>query len=250
MTKKNTKKPTKKNKNSPYKRILLKVSGEILSGDKGFGVHPPTINRIAKELKEVHQMKVQIGVVVGGGNIFRGVSEASTGMDRASSDYMGMLATCINGLALQDALEKINVETRVQTALHISEVAEPYIRRKALRHLNKNRIVIFAAGTGNPYFTTDTAAALRAMEINANILLKATKVDGVYEDDPKKNPKKLKKYDELKYIDVLNKEIKIMDSTAISLCMDYKMPLIAFNLKPAGNISRLVQGEKLGTLIH
>jgi len=250
MTKKSTKKPTKKNKNSPYKRILLKVSGEILSGDKGFGLHPPTINRIAKELKEVHQMKVQIGVVVGGGNIFRGVSEASTGMDRASSDYMGMLATCINGLALQDALEKINVETRVQTALHISEVAEPYIRRKALRHLNKNRIVIFAAGTGNPYFTTDTAAALRAMEINANILLKATKVDGVYEDDPKKNPKKLKKYDELKYIDVLNKGIKIMDSTAISLCMDYKMPLIAFNLKPAGNISRLVRGEKLGTLIH
>lgn len=232
-----------------YKRILIKISGEILSGEERFGIHPPTLSRLAGELVEVHQLQVQTAVVVGGGNIFRGMSEKAEGIDRASSDYMGMLATCINALALQDAIEKKGVQTRVQTALHISQVAEPYIRRKALRHLDKNRIVIFAAGTGNPYFTTDTAAALRAMEIEADILLKATKVDGVYEEDPEKN-KNSKKYDELKYIDVLNKGIKIMDSTAISLCMDNQMLLIAFNVKQSGNIVRIVRGEKLGTLIH
>ena len=236
-------------KPAKYKRILIKISGELLSGEKSFGLHPPTFARLAEELKEVHELSVQIALVVGGGNIFRGLSEESQGMDRASSDYMGMLATCINGLALQEALEKKRIPTRVQTALPISAVAEPYIRRKALHHLSKNRVVIFSAGTGNPYFTTDTAAALRAMEMNADILLKATKVDGVYEKDPLKN-RNLKKYDEMKYIDILNKGIKIMDSTAISLCMDNNKPLIAFNLKQKGNILRIVKGEKLGTLVH
>ncbi|MDE0518360.1 MAG: UMP kinase [Oligoflexia bacterium] len=232
-----------------YKRILIKVSGEILSGKGGFGIHSPTVSGLAEELVEVHRLKVQLALVVGGGNIFRGTSEEAEGMDRAGSDYMGMLATCINALALQDAIEKQGVETRVQTALCISEVAEPYIRRKALRHLHKHRIVIFAAGTGNPYFTTDTAAALRAMEMDMDILLKATKVDGVYEEDPEKN-KNSKKYDKLKYIDILNKGIKIMDSTAVSLCMDNQMPLIAFNLRKKGSIVRIVKGEKLGTLIY
>ena len=232
-----------------YKRVLVKISGEILSGEKGFGIHSATLSRLAEELAEVQEMKVQLALVVGGGNIFRGKGAESQGIDRATSDYMGMLATCINSLALQSALEKKGVQTRVQTALPVSEVAEPYIRRKALRHLKKNRIVIFSAGTGNPYFTTDTAAALRAMEMNVNILLKATKVDGVYEEDPEKN-KNSKKYDELKYIEVLNKGLKIMDSTAVSLCMDHQMPLITFNLKQKGNIARIVQGEKLGTLIH
>lgn len=234
---------------SRYKRILIKVSGEILSGEKGFGIHAPVVLRLAEELAEARQMKVQIALVVGGGNIFRGMSGKFQEIERATSDYMGMLATCINSLALQSALEKKGVETRVQTALHISEVAEPYIRRKALRHLSKDRVVIFSAGTGNPYFTTDTAAALRAMEMNADILLKATKVDGVYETDPEKN-KNSRKFDKLKYIDVLNKGLKIMDSTAISLCMDNKMPLIAFNLKQRGNIVRILKGETLGTLIH
>ena len=232
-----------------YKRIVIKISGEILCGDKGFGIHPPTVSRIAEELTTAHSMKVQIALVIGGGNIFRGQSQESKDIDRATSDYMGMLATCINALALQKALEVKGVENRVQTALPISQVAEPYIRRKALRHLNKNRLVIFAAGTGNPYFTTDTASALRAMEMNADILLKATKVDGVYEEDPVKN-KHTKKYKQLKYIDILNKNIKVMDSTAISLCMDNKMPLIIFNLKEEGNIIRILKGEKLGTFIH
>ena len=234
---------------SKYKRILLKISGEILCGENRFGIHAPTVSCLAEELVEVHQLQVQIALVVGGGNIFRGVSNESEGIDRTTSDYMGMLATCINALALQDAIEKKGVGTRVQTALRVSEVAEPYIRRKAIRHLNKNRIIIFAAGTGNPYFTTDTAAALRAIEMDVDILLKATKVDGVYEEDPIKN-KDAKKYDDLKYIDILNKGIKIMDSTAISLCMDNQMPLIAFNLRKRGNIVRLIKGEKLGTLIH
>lgn len=232
-----------------YKRILLKLSGEAFSKEGGFGIHLPTVYGLAEELKEVHNLKVQIALVVGGGNIFRGLSGESRGMDRASSDYMGMLATCINALALQDALEKQGVCVRVQTALRISEVTEPYIRGKALSHLNKNRIVIFAAGTGNPYFTTDTAAALRAMETGAQVLLKATKVDGVYDKDPQTNPNS-KKYDKLKYIDVLNKGLKIMDSAAISLCMDNKMPLVAFNVRRKGNIARIIKGEKLGTLIQ
>ena len=234
---------------SIYKRILIKISGEILCGDKGFGIHHPTVSRIAEELATAHSLKVQIALVIGGGNIFRGQSEESKDIDRATSDYMGMLATCINALSLQKALESKGVETRVQNAFPISQVAEPYIRRKALRHLNKNRLLIFSAGTGHPYFTTDTASALRAMEINADILLKATKVDGVYEEDPVKN-KKAKKYKQLRYIEILNKNIKVMDSTAISLCMDHKMPLIIFNLRKKGNILRILKGEKLGTLIH
>ena len=233
-----------------YKRILLKISGEVLSGDQSFGINPQMISRIADELIQVHELQVQIALVIGGGNIFRGGNKDQVqGIDRATGDYMGMLATCINALALQSALENKGVATRVQTALRISEVAESYIRRKALRHLEKNRIVIFAAGTGNPYFTTDTAAALRAMEVNADVLLKATKVDGIYEQDPEKNVN-CKKYTELKYIDVLNKGLKIMDSAAVSLCMDHKMPVIAFNLKQSGNILRIIKGESLGTLIH
>ena len=237
-------------KQSRYKRVLIKVSGEICCGPAGFGIHSPRVRALAKELVEVQtQYHTRIAVVMGGGNIFRGSGGEKKGMDRATSDYMGMLATCINALALQDAIEKLGVETRVQTALRISEVAEPYIRRKALRHLQKKRIVIFCAGTGNPYFSTDTAAALRAMETGADILLKATKVDGVYEKDPMKN-KNVKKYDTLKYIDVLNRGIKVMDSTAISLCMDNQMPLIVFSLQKKGNLARIIKGEKLGTLIH
>ncbi len=235
--------------NLKYKRILLKISGEVLCGGEGFGIHFKTISNVADEIKQVYDLGVQIALVVGGGNIFRGLSRPGEGMERASLDYMGMLATCINALALQESLESKQVPTRVQTALRISELAEPYIRRKALRHLEKKRIVIFAAGTGNPYFTTDTAAALRAMEIKADILLKATKVDGIYDQDPERN-KNSKKYDELKYMDVINKQLKIMDSTAVSLCMDNKMPLVTFNLKKEGNIVRIIKGEKLGTLIH
>ena len=237
--------------NLKYKRILLKISGELFGDEKSYGgVHLPAVGQIADELVYVHSLGVKMALVIGGGNIFRGGSREAQGMARASSDYMGMLATCINALSLQEALEQKGVATRVQTALHISQVAEPYIRRKALRHLEKNRILIFAAGTGNPYFTTDTAAALRAMEVKADILLKATKVNGVYSGDPEKDKTLVKHYDELKYIDVLNKGLKIMDSTAISLCMDNKMPLIAFNVKVKGNIARIVKGEKLGTLIH
>ena len=232
-----------------YKRILLKISGEVLCGEQGFGISSQTISRIADELIQVHALQVQLALVVGGGNIFRGGDDQGQGIDRATGDYMGMLATCINALALQSALENKGIATRVQTALRISDVAESYIRRKALRHLDKNRIVIFAAGTGNPYFTTDTAAALRAMEVNADVLLKATKVDGIYEQDPEKNAN-CKKYTTLKYIDVLNKGLKIMDSAAVSLCMDHKMPVITFNLKQSGNILRIVKGESLGTLIH
>ena len=220
-----------------------------MCGDQGFGIHPQTVSRIAQELIQVQQLNVQLALVVGGGNIFRGDGDKAHGIDRATGDYMGMLATCINALALQSALEKEGLETRVQTALRISEVAESYIRRKALRHLKKNRVVIFAAGTGNPYFTTDTAAALRAMEMGADVLLKATKVDGIYEKDPEMD-KSCKKYDELRYIEVLNKGLKVMDSAAVSLCMDHQMPVIAFNLKIAGNILKIVQGESLGTLIH
>ncbi len=232
-----------------YKRILLKISGEVLCGEQSFGINSQMISRIADELTQVHELQVQMALVVGGGNIFRGGDDQAQGIDRATGDYMGMLATCINALALQSALENKGVATRVQTALRISEVAESYIRRKALRHLDKNRIVIFAAGTGSPYFTTDTAAALRAMEMEVDVLLKATKVDGIYEQDPEKNTN-CKKYTELKYIDVLNKGLKIMDSAAVSLCMDHQMPVIAFNVKQRGNILKIVQGEILGTLIH
>lgn len=232
-----------------YQRVLLKLSGEALAGEAKQGINTDVINQIARDVGEAYSLGVEIGIVIGGGNIFRGVAASAKGMDRASSDYMGMLATVINALALQDALEKKDLGTRVQTAIGMAEIAEPYIRRKAIRHLEKGRIVIFAAGTGNPYFTTDTAAALRAMEINADVILKATKVDGIYDKDPKVHEDAVK-FDELKYIDVLNKGLQVMDSTAISLCMDNKLPIITFNLTKPGNIARVVTGEKIGTIVR
>lgn len=232
-----------------YKRILLKLSGEALAGNQGTGISTVVLKQIAQDIKVAHATGVEIGLVIGGGNIFRGVAASAEGMDRASSDYMGMLATCINSLALQDALEKENVPTRVQSAIEMDEIAEPYIRRRAVRHLEKGRIVIFAAGTGNPYFTTDTAAALRAMEINAEVLMKATKVDGIYDKDPAKHAD-AKRYDKISYIDVLKQGLQVMDSTAISLCMDNKLPIMTFDLAKTGNILKAVQGEKIGTLVH
>ncbi len=217
-------------------------------GDRGYGIDPAVINAIANEIKEVYKLGTQIAIVIGGGNIFRGLIGSARGMERASADYMGMLATVLNALALQDALEKLNVDTRVQTAIDMRELAEPYIRRRAIRHLEKKRVVIFAAGTGNPYFTTDTAASLRAMEIGADVIIKGTKVDGVYDSDPMKN-KKAKKYDRLNYLEVLQKGLKVMDATAISLCMDNNLPIIVFNLKKNGNIKRIVLGEKIGTTV-
>jgi uridylate kinase len=233
---------------SPYKRILLKLSGEALMGTQGYGIDLAVIDGIASEIKEIHKGGTQIAIVIGGGNIFRGLSAASTGMERASADYMGMLATALNALALQNILENKSVPTRVQSAIEMRELAEPYIRRRAVRHLEKGRVVIFAAGTGNPFFTTDTAAALRSMEIGAEVIMKATKVDGVYSADPVKDPAAVK-YDKLTYLDVLQKNLKVMDATAISLCMDNNMPIIVFNLNVPGNISRIVSGEQLGTLV-
>jgi uridylate kinase len=232
-----------------YTRILLKISGEALAGTQEYGISNAVVDFIAEEVREVRALGVQLAMVVGGGNIFRGVEGSARGMDRASADYMGMLATVINGLALQSALEKVGVDTRVQTAIEMREIAEPYIRRKAIRHLEKNRVVIFGAGTGNPYFTTDTTASLRAMEIGAEVILKATKVDGVYDQDPLKDPG-AKKYDELTYLDVLKKQIKVMDATAISLCMDHHIPIIVFNLKERGNIRRVILGEHIGTRVR
>lgn len=232
-----------------FKRILLKLSGEALAGDDGYGINTGTIANIAADVKEAHDLGVEIGIVIGGGNIFRGVAASVKGMDRSSSDYMGMLATCINALALQDSLEKINVKTRVQTAIKMEQIAEPYIRRKAVRHLQKRRVVIFGAGTGNPYFTTDTAASLRAMEIDAEVILKATKVDGVYDKDPELH-KDAKMFTDISYIDVLKKELRVMDSTAVSLSMDNKLPIITFNLGIRGNIKRVLMGDKIGTRIH
>lgn len=231
-----------------YKRILLKLSGEALAGSQGTGINTATIQQIAQDVAEAFNAGIQIGLVIGGGNIYRGVAASAEGMDRASADYMGMLATCINALALQDALEKAGVPTRVQTAIEMAEIAEPYIRRKAIRHLEKGRIVIFAAGTGNPFFTTDTAASLRAMEINAQIIMKATKVDGIYDKDPAKHADAVK-YDKISYIDVLSQGLQVMDSTAISMCMDNKLPIITFNLNKPGNIMKAVMGEKIGTLV-
>jgi uridylate kinase len=233
---------------SKYKRILLKLSGEALAGGLPSGIQPNAIAQIADDVAEASKLDVQIGIVIGGGNFVRGVSQAAQGMDRASSDYMGMLATVINSMALQDALEKRNLATRVQSAIQMSQVAEPYIRRKAIRHLEKGRIVIFAAGTGNPYFTTDTAASLRAMEINADVIMKATNVDGIYDKDPKKH-QDAKFHHELTYMDVLKNGLQVMDSTAISLCMDNKLPIITFNLNKQGNIARVVRGEKIGTIV-
>ena len=232
-----------------YNRILLKLSGEALVGDGEYGISPDIINYIAEEVKEIRDLGVDVAIVIGGGNIFRGVAASSKGMDRASADYMGMLATVINALALQDALEKQGVHTRVQSAIEMQEVAEPYIRRKATRHLEKGRVVIFGAGTGNPYFTTDTAAALRAMEMGAEIILKATKVDGIYDADPML-VKDAVKFNELTYIDVLKKNLKVMDSTAISLCMDNQLPIVVFNLGDKGNIKRVVTGEPVGTVVR
>lgn len=232
-----------------YKRILLKLSGEALAGKQGTGINTAVIKQIAVDVAEAYRAGVQIGLVIGGGNIYRGVAASAEGMDRASADYMGMLATCINALALQDALEKEGVPTRVQTAIEMAEIAEPYIRRRAIRHLEKGRIVIFGAGTGNPFFTTDTAASLRAMEINAQVIMKATKVDGIYDKDPAKHAD-AKKFEKISYIDVLNRGLQVMDSTAISMCMDNKLPIITFDLTQPGNILKAVLGENIGTLVH
>ena len=232
-----------------YRRVLLKISGEALAGDQEYGISTDVVRFIAEEVLEVHQIGVQLGMVIGGGNIFRGMVASAKGMDRSSADYMGMLATVMNGLALQDALEKAGVDTRVQTAIEMREVAEPFIRRRALRHLEKGRVVIFVGGTGNPYFTTDTAAALRAMEINADVVFKATKVDGVYTADPKTDPT-AEKFDELTYIEVLSRRLKVMDSTAISLCMDNRFPIVVFNLQEKGRLRQLVFGERVGTLVR
>jgi uridylate kinase len=232
-----------------YHRILLKISGEALAGDKGYGIDPATLDAIAGEIQQVQELGVQLALVVGGGNIFRGVAGASAGMDRASADYMGMLATVMNALAIQDALESMGVETRVQSAIGMQQVAEPYIRRRAVRHLEKKRVVIFAAGTGNPYFTTDTTAALRAAEIGAEVILKATKVDGVYDADPRKVPT-AKRFDQLTHLDALSRQLGVMDATALSLCMDNRLPIIVFDLTEPGNVLRVVKGEQVGTLVH
>jgi uridylate kinase len=231
-----------------YRRILLKISGEALAGAQAYGISADVVRFIAEEVRETHLLGVGVCMVIGGGNIFRGVEASAQGMERSSADYMGMLATVINGLALQDALEKLGVDTRVQTAIEMREVAEPFIRRRAIRHLEKGRVVIFVGGTGNPYFTTDTAAALRAMEINADVVFKATKVDGVYSADPKTDPT-AQKFDELSYIEVLSRRLKVMDSTAISLCMDNGFPIVVFNLQEKGRLRQLVHGERIGTLV-
>ena len=231
-----------------YKRALIKISGELLAGDQAFGLHPPSLNQLAEDLKELRDLKVELALVIGGGNIYRGREAAREGKNRVSSDHIGMLATCINALALQEVLERKNVNVRVLSAIEISDMAEPYIYRRALRHLEKNRLLIFSGGTGNPYFSTDTAAALRAMEISANALLKATKVDGVFDKDPAKH-KKSKKFDRISYTDILKKNLKIMDGAAISLCRDHNMPLVTFNLKKRGSLVQAICGEKVGTLI-
>lgn len=231
-----------------YRRILLKLSGEALAGEQGYGIDPDVISGIAAEIKEVIDLGVEVAVVIGGGNIFRGLAASSKGMDRASADYMGMLATVMNSLAMQDALEKQGVVTRVQSAIDMQQIAEPYIRRRAVRHLEKGRVVIFSAGTGNPYFTTDTAASLRAMEINAEVILKATKVDGIYSADPKKD-KNAVKLPTLTYLEVLQKGLQVMDATATSLCMDNNLPMIIFDMTHRDNIKKVVLGENIGTIV-
>lgn len=231
-----------------YNRVLLKISGEALAGDQGYGVAGDILEKISAEIELLHKTGCEVAVVVGGGNIHRGLAGATAGMDRATSDYMGMIATVINSLALQDALERKGVYTRVMSAIAMQEVAEPYIRRRAMRHLEKKRVVIFAAGTGNPYFTTDTTAALRANEIHAQLIMKATKVDGIYDKDPMKH-KDAVKFQRLSYMDVLNKDLKVMDSTAITLCMDNNMDIVVFNMFDTGNIARVIRGEAVGTLV-
>lgn len=232
-----------------YKRILLKLSGEALQGEEPYGISPSVLETVSEEIKDVYALGVETAVVIGGGNIFRGVAGASTGMDRSTADSMGMLATVINALALQDSLERRGIMTRVQTALEIKQVAEPYIRRRAIRHLEKGRVVILAAGTGNPFFTTDTAATLRALEIGAEVILKATKVDGVYDRDPMRYENAVK-FKELSYMEVLKRELKVMDATAISLCMEGDIPIVVFNLFDHGNIKRIVVGEEIGTTLR
>lgn len=231
-----------------YKRVILKLSGEALQGKMGYGVDHEVVVAIADQISEIHKLGIDVACVIGGGNIFRGMQASQAGMDRATADYIGMLATIMNAMMLQEALEKAGVPTRVQSAIAVQELAEPYLRRRAIRHLEKKRVVIFAAGTGNPFFTTDTAAALRAMEIGADCILKATKVDGVYDKDPMKH-KNAKKFTRLSYIDVLKKDLKVMDATAISLCRDHALPIVVFDLNKSGNIRRAVLGEKIGTAI-
>jgi uridylate kinase len=231
-----------------YRRVLLKLSGEALMGEQAFGIDPTVTTQIAKEIAEVQQLGVQTAVVIGGGNLFRGLAASAKGMDRATADYMGMLATVINALALQDALEHVNVNTRVATAIEMRAVAEPFIRRRAVRHLEKGRVVLFAAGTGNPYFTTDTAAALRAMEMKADVILKGTKVDGIYTADPMLHPSATK-YDSISYLKVLEQGLKVMDATAISLCMDNRLPIVVFNLRQPGNLRRVICGDPVGTTV-
>ncbi|HWQ93066.1 MAG TPA: UMP kinase [Clostridia bacterium] len=238
----------KKKTSSKYARILLKLSGEALGGEAGIGICPKSVQSMAEQIREVRELGVQVVVVVGGGNIFRGLSGSERGIERATGDYMGMLGTVINALALQDALEKAGVATRVQSAISMAQVAEPFIRRRAVRHLEKGRVVIFGGGTGNPYFSTDTAAALRANEIGAEVILKATKVDGIYDSDPKKNAKAIR-YDRITYLEALQKQLKVMDSTAFSLCMDNKMPIIVFDLFRPHNLKAVVMGKKVGTLV-
>ena len=238
----------KQTKHPKYGRILLKLSGEALGGQSGIGISPEAVHDMADQIREVRELGTQVVVVVGGGNIFRGLRGSERGVERATGDYMGMLATIINSLALQDALEKLGVATRVQSAITMAQVAEPFIRRRAVRHLEKGRVVIFGGGTGNPYFSTDTAAALRANEIGAEVILKATKVDGIYDSDPKTNPK-ARRYSQIKYLEALQRQLKVMDSTAFSLCMDNKMPIIVFDLFRPHNLRRVVLGEKVGTLV-
>jgi uridylate kinase len=231
-----------------YGRVLLKISGEVLAGEQGYGIDPKVIDGLATELTEIHALGVELAIVIGGGNIFRGLAATASGMERASADYMGMLATVLNALALQNTLERRGVMTRVQSALEMRELCESYIRRRAIRHLEKKRVIIFAGGTGNPYFSTDTAATLRAMEIGAEVILKGTKVDGIYDSDPMKNPS-AKRYQRLTFMDVIEKDLRVMDATAVTLCMDNNIPLIVFNLKERGNIRRLVTGEDIGTVV-
>ena len=231
-----------------YRRILLKVSGEMLAGEQGYGIQPSVLEGLADEIADVVAMDVEVAVVIGGGNIFRGLAASARGMERASADYMGMLATVLNALALQNSLESKGISTRVQSAIEMRQLAEGYIRRRAIRHLEKKRVVIFAGGTGNPYFSTDTAASLRAMEIGAEVIMKGTKVDGIYDSDPVKNPQ-AKKYNEIPFLSILTQNLKVMDSTAISLCMDNRLPLIVFNLTEKGNFKRVVQGDPIGTVV-
>ena len=231
-----------------YKRVLLKISGEVLAGERGYGIEPQVMNYIADEIKDIQDLGVEVAVVIGGGNIFRGIAATTSGFERTTADYMGMVATVLNALALQNFLEQKGIMTRVQSAIEMKALAEGYIRRRAIRHLEKKRVVIFAAGTGNPYFSTDTASALRAMEIGAQVILKGTKVDGVFEKDPLIDPR-AKKFDRLTFFEVIEKGLKVMDATAVTLCMDNNLPIIVFNLKEKGNIKRILQGEKVGTLV-